>query len=254
MKSRILIVNDDGIYSPGIKALSDAMIQIGEVTIVAPDKEQSAKSHSISLTDPIRIKSVKLKNGLEGWSVGGTPVDCTKIALQELLNQKPDLIISGINQGANLGHNLVYSGTISAAYEGAILGVPSAAISLDTFEGKNFSGSKYVAITIAKHLLNHALPKGTMLNVNVPNIAKKDIKGFLITKQGNRIFKDIFEKRIDPRGHEYFWIKGEMIDNDSSIDYDGKAVSSGYVSITPIHYNITNETFLNDLRLQFSDG
>ena len=138
MKPRILIVNDDGIHSPGIRALSDAMIKIGVVTIVATDKEQSAKSHSISLTNPIRIKSVKLKNGLEGWSVDGTPADCTKFALQELLNQKPDLIISGINQGANLGHNLVYSGTISAAYEGAILDIPSAAISLDTLEGKNF--------------------------------------------------------------------------------------------------------------------
>ena len=254
MKPRILIVNDDGIYSPGIQALSDAMATIGEVTIVAPDKEQSAKSHSITLTNPIRVKSVKLNNGLEGWAVDGTPVDCTKIALQVLLNQKPDLIISGINQGANLGYNLVYSGTISAAHEGAILGIPSAAISLDTLKGKNFSGSKYVAITIAKHLLNHALPKGTMLNVNVPNIAKKDLKGFLITKQGNQIFKDNFEKRIDPRGHQYFWINGEMINHDSSIDYDGKAISSGYVSITPINYNITNEPFLNDLRLQFLDG
>jgi len=254
MTPKILIVNDDGIYSPGIQALSDAMAKIGKVSIVAPDKEQSAKSHSITLENPIRIQSVKLKNGLEGWAVDGTPVDCAKVAIKELLNEKPDLIISGINLGANLGQNLVYSGTIAAAYEGSILGIPSVAISLDTLIVESFAASKFVAISIAKHLLKHNPPKGTMLNINVPNIAQEDIKGFLITKQGKQNFTDTFEKRIDPRGHEYYWIKGKMVNNDISIDYDGEAVASGYVSITPVHFNITNELYLNELKLNFSNG
>ena len=248
MKPEILIVNDDGIYSPGIEALADAMVKIGKVTIIAPDKEQSGKSHSITLNNPIRLKSVNLKNGLKGWSANGTPVDCAKVAIKTLLNRKPALVISGINLGANLGKNMIYSGTISAAFEGTILGIPSAAISLDSFKAENFAGAKYVATSIANHLLKHKLPEGTMLNVNVPNIDQKDLKGFLVTKQGNQSFRDIFEKRIDPRGNSYFWIKGEMVNNDFSIEYDGEAVSKGYVSITPVHFHLTNELYINELK------
>ena len=241
MKPLILIVNDDGIYSPGIQALADAMVKIGKVTIIAPDNEQSGKSHSLTLNDPIRLKHVNLKKGLKGWAVNGTPVDCAKVAIKKLFDKKPDLVFSGINLGANLGRNLIYSGTVSAAYEGSILGVSSAAISLDSFKGNNFVAAKYVATKIANHLLKHKLPKGTMLNVNVPDIAKKDLKGFLVTKQGSQSFVDTYEKRIDPRGNSYFWIRGEMINDDSSIEYDGEAVSSGYVSVTPIQFRITNE-------------
>ncbi len=248
MKPEILIVNDDGIYSPGIQALADAMVKIGNVTIVAPDKEQSGKSHSLTLSDPIRLKTVNIKRGLKGWSVTGTPVDCVKVAIKNLFNKKPDLVLSGINLGANLGKNLIYSGTVAAAYEGTVLGISSAAISLDSFKGKNFIAAKYVATKIANHLLNHKLPQGTMLNVNVPNTSKKNLKGFLITKQGNQSFVDIYEKRIDPRGNSYFWIKGEMINNDSSVEYDGAAVKSGYISITPILFKMTNEPYINKLK------
>tara|TARA_B100000073_G_scaffold297072_1_gene261996 strand:+ start:164 stop:928 length:765 start_codon:yes stop_codon:yes gene_type:complete len=248
MKPLILIVNDDGIYSPGIQALADAMVKIGKVTIIAPDNEQSGKSHSLTLNDPIRLKHVNLKKGLKGWAVNGTPVDCAKVAIKKLFDKKPDLVFSGINLGANLGRNLIYSGTVSAAYEGSILGVSSAAISLDSFKGNNFVAAKYVATKIANHLLKHKLPKGTMLNVNVPDIAKKDLKGFLVTKQGSQSFVDTYEKRIDPRGNSYFWIRGEMINDDSSIEYDGEAVSSGYVSVTPIQFRITNELYINELK------
>ncbi len=248
MKPNILIVNDDGIYSSGIQALADAMVKIGNVTIVAPDKEQSGKSHSITLNDPIRLRSVNLKKGLKGWAVTGTPVDCAKIAIKTLFNKKPNLVLSGINLGSNLGTNLIYSGTVSAANEGAILGVPSAAISLDSFKGKNFSLAKYVATRIANYLLKNKLPKGTMLNVNVPDVNKKDLKGFLVTKQGNQSFIDTYEKRIDPRGNSYFWIKGEIINNDSSLEYDGEAVASRYVSITPIQFRVTNELYITELK------
>ena len=248
MKPEILIINDDGIYSPGIQALADAMVKVGNITVIAPDKEQSGKSHSLTLNDPIRLKHVNLKKGLKGWAVNGTPVDCAKVAIKKLFDKKPDLVFSGINLGANLGRNLIYSGTVSAAYEGSILGVSSAAISLDSFKGNNFVAAKYVATKIANHLLKHKLPKGTMLNVNVPDIAKKDLKGFLVTKQGSQSFVDTYEKRIDPRGNSYFWIRGEMINDDSSIEYDGEAVSSGYVSVTPIQFRITNELYINELK------
>ena len=247
MKPRILIVNDDGIHSPGIQALAQAMENLGSITIVAPDKEQSAKSHSITLDDPIRLKSVKLKKGLRGWSVRGTPVDCAKIALKNLLKTKPDLLMSGINLGSNLGKNLIYSGTISAAYEGAIQGIPSAAISLDSFQAKEFTAAKQVSISIATYLLKNKLPKGTMLNVNVPYIRKNKIRGFQVTRQGRSSFVDTFERRVDPRGRSYFWIKGEVRNTDSSVKFDGEAILNGYVSITPIAFDLTNKLFMDKL-------
>mgnify|MGYP001163561945 FL=1 len=249
MKPNILIVNDDGIQSPGIQALANAMENIGSITIVAPDQEQSAKSHSITLNDPIRLKLVTLKRGLKGWSVKGTPVDCAKIALKSLFKKKkPDLLISGINLGSNLGKNLIYSGTISAAYEGTILGIPSAAISLDSFQAKDFTAAKHVSISIATYLLKNNLPRGTMLNVNIPYLQKNKIKGFRVTKQGKSGFIDTFEKRVDPRGESYFWIKGEIGKPDSSIEFDGEAISNGYVSITPIEFDLTNKRFINKLK------
>ena len=248
MKPNILIVNDDGIQSPGIEALAQAMKSIGSITIVAPDQEQSAKSHSITLNDPIRLKSVNIKSNLKGWSVKGTPVDCAKIALKSLFIKKPDLLISGINLGSNLGKNLIYSGTISAAYEGAILGIPSAAISLDSFQAKEFTAAKQVSISIATYLLKNKLPKGTMLNVNVPYIQKNEIKGFLMTKQGRSSFIDTFERRVDPRGQSYFWIKGKIRNTDPSIEFDGEAVTNGYVSITPIDFDLTNNRLINKLK------
>ena len=253
MKPNILIVNDDGIQSPGIQALAQAMDGLGSTTIVAPDQEQSAKSHSITLNDPIRLKSVNLKSGLKGWSVKGTPVDCTKIALKNLFRKKPDLLISGINLGSNIGKNLIYSGTVSAAYEGTILGVPSAAISLDSFNAKEFSAAKQVSISIANYLLKNKLPKGTMLNVNVPHIRNNKIKGFRVTKQGKSSFIDTFERRVDPRGQSYFWIKGEMRNTDSSVEFDGKAIANGYVSITPIDFDLTNNLFINKLEQQLTN-
>ena len=254
MKPNILIVNDDGIQSPGIQALAQAMECLGSVTIVAPDQEQSAKSHSITLHDPIRLKSVNLNRGLKGWSVKGTPVDCAKIALKSLFKKKPDLLISGINLGSNLGKNLIYSGTISAAYEGTILGIPSAAISLDSCQAKDFTVAKKVSTSIATYLLKNKLPKGIMLNVNIPYIRKNNIKGFRITKQGRSSFIDTFEKRVDPRGRSYFWIKGKIKNIDSSIEYDGEAILNGYVSITPIDFELTNNRFINKLEQELKDG
>ena len=249
MKSpRILVTNDDGIDSPGIYALWKAMSKVGTPTVIAPTTEQSAASHSITLNKPLFINYISRDYGFEGWSVDGTPADCTKIGINEVLKQRPDLIISGINCGANLGVDLIYSGTVSAATEGALLGIPSIAISLASFKTDDYRASKIVAIEMAKHVLKNKIPKGTLLNVNVPYADPKDIKGKLITRQGSQYFMDEFEKRIDPRENTYYWLKGKKVDNDNSDEYDGKAIKNNYISITPISFDLTNELYLNDLK------
>ncbi len=247
---KILITNDDGIYSPGIHALWEAMCEVGDPIAVAPKTEQSAKGHAITITKPLRVKAITRDNGFIGWSVNGTPSDCTKLAIKSLLNEKPDLIISGINQGANLGSNIIYSGTISAAAEGAILGIPSIAISLASYNTHDYKLSKSVAIEIATHVLNYDLPNGTLLNVNVPYCDQKDIKGWRVTRQGNQYFSDQYEEKKDPRKQKYYWIYGRIIDEDESLDYDGKAISENYISITPIHFRLTNESYINKLNRQ----
>ena len=251
-RPKILITNDDGISSQGIYALWEAMNEVGETFIAAPSTEQSASSHSITLSDPIRVRTIERKNGFRGWSVSGTPADCVKIAIQSLMLDRPDIIISGINQGANLGSNIIYSGTVSAATEGMIQGIPSIAISLASFNTDNYEGVKIYAKKIVRHVIEHGLPKGTLLNVNVPYCDYKDIKGMKVTSQGSQYFVDEFEERIDPRNSKYYWIKGKMIDEDQSIDYDGKAIKEHYVSITPIHFQLTNDLYLEDLKKQFS--
>ena len=251
-KPRILITNDDGISSKGIYALWEAMEEIGETYIAAPSSEQSASSHSITLSYPIRVELVERANGFKGWSISGTPADCTKIAIQSLMDKRPDILISGINRGANLGTNIIYSGTVSAATEGTILGIPSIAISLASYKTDKYEVVKTIAKRIVEYVMKNSLPKTTLLNVNVPYCNMDDIKGMKITKQGSQYFVDEFEERIDPRNRNYYWIKGKMIDDDRSLDFDGKAIKENYVSITPIHFNLTNEPFLDDLRKDFS--
>ena len=254
MNPKILITNDDGISSSGINALSLAMSEIADVTIVAPFTEQSARSHALTLESAITLESIYLKNGFKGWAVNGTPVDCVKIALNSILDDVPDLIISGINHGANVGSNLIYSGTVASAYEGAMLGIPSIAISLASYKIRNFDCSKVVARHIVEYVLENKPPKGSMLNVNVPNLDIKSLKGYRITRQGNQFFKDDFEKRENPRKKKYFWLKGEIIDKDTSIDFDGRSTSEGYVSITPLHFNLTAMSYYDELKLDWNDG
>ena len=252
-KPKILITNDDGISSEGIFALWEAMDEIGETFIAAPSTEQSASSHSLTLSHPLRVKTLKRKNGFKGWSIDGTPVDCVKIAIRSLMKERPDILISGINHGANLGNNIMYSGTVSAATEGMIMGTPSIAISLASYETDNYDGVKKYAKNIVNNVLKHGLPKDTLLNVNVPYCEKEAIKGIKITSQGNQYFIDEYEQRIDHRNSEYYWIKGKMIDEDQSIDYDGKAIQENYVSVTPIHFKLTNELYKKDLIKYFSN-
>tara|TARA_A100001037_G_scaffold281428_1_gene285105 strand:+ start:5193 stop:5960 length:768 start_codon:yes stop_codon:yes gene_type:complete len=252
-KPKILISNDDGIFAPGIRALWEAMSEIGDPIVVAPDTERSAVGHAITITDPLRVVPVHRSGGFEGLAVSGTPADCAKIAIKSILDQKPDLMISGINSGSNLGTNLIYSGTISAATEGTMLGIPAIAISLNSYASDDYRGAKQTAIQIAQNVLSFGIPKGTLLNVNVPYCIPEKIKGIKITRQGKQYFKDEFEKREDPRGRSYYWMKGNVVDKDEDIMYDGKAVKENYISITPIQFDMTNEGAINDLKIRLEN-
>ena len=244
---KILVTNDDGIYSSGIFALWDIAKEFGEVNVIAPINEKSAVGHGITISNPIFVKEIEREDGFEGFAVSGTPADCVKIGVKSILPFPPDLILSGINIGSNLGNNIIYSGTIAAAIEGATLDIPSIAISIDSYKPGSFSTSKIVVRKVINFMENNAIPSGTILNVNIPDCEPSDLKGYKITSQGHQYFKDNFEKRADPRGRDYYWMNGEIIDNDNELRYDGFAVSNGYVSITPIHFIMTNTSFLDQL-------
>ena len=243
----ILVTNDDGIYTDGIYWLWEAVKDIGNALVVAPDTEKSAVGHAITITNPLRTKFVNRKGGFSGHAVNGTPADCVKIAVRSILKSPPDLVVSGINYGANVGTNVIYSGTVSAATEGTILGIPSIAVSIDSHHPKDFKSAMDTTQYTLKKVLKFGLPEGTLLNINVPDIPKEMIKGTRITTQGNAYFKDRFEKREDPRGNIYYWMTGESIDPDSSGNTDNRALKDGYISVTPIHYRLTNESFMSDL-------
>lgn len=243
----ILIANDDGIFADGIYALWEAMSDIGETTVVAPNTEKSAVGHAITISDPIRIEKVKRSGGFRGYAVNGTPADSVKIAVKAIMDKKPDIIISGINAGANIGQSLLYSGTISAATEGTFLGIPSIAISLDSIRGGDWSGAKIVAKKVVKAMMENDLPHGTLLNVNVPNCPAAEFKGYQVTHQGSIYFKDSFEKREDPRGRIYYWMTGKIKNPDTKLQSDGVAIKEGYVSITPLQPQLTNFDYMDEL-------
>ena len=250
---KILITNDDGISSDGILALWQALSTIGETLVVAPNQERSASSHSITLNDPIRTQHIEIKKGFNGWSVNGTPADCVKIAVRTISDNLPDLVVSGINHGSNLGKNVLYSGTVSAAAEGTMLGIPSIAISLASNKADDFNLSKRTAVEMAKFALERKLPQGTFLNVNIPSCRTNEVKGKKITKQGNQFFDDYYEERLDPRKRSYYWIKGDIVDPDTTYEYDGKAVEDNYISITPMQLTLTNEKYISKIKNYFLD-
>jgi 5'-nucleotidase len=245
----ILLTNDDGIYSEGIRALYESLSKIGKVTIVAPDSERSAVGHAITLSDPLRVKEVKRNGKFFGYATTGTPADCVKLAIGAILKKKPDLVVSGINLGPNVGYSVLYSGTVSGATEGAILGIPSFAISLDTFTNPDFSFAAEYALKLAKQIMKHNnLPKGTLLNVNIPAIPKKYIKGVRFVKQSEKAIEEHFDKREDPRKRVYYWLTGEIIRSDGKEDADIETLRKKYISITPIRCDMTDYEFLEKLK------
>ena len=245
---RFLLCNDDGIHAEGIKALRKALEEIGEVTVVAPDRERSATGHGITVTRPLRTKIIKYKNSSStAYAVDGTPADCVKLALEALMNEPPDLVISGINLGPNLGTDVLYSGTVSAAYEGVINGIPAIAVSLNTWTDPDFSCAAEFVKEYVPNVLKHQLPPGTLLNINVPHGIKP--KGIRVTKLGYRRYIDVFDKRTDPRGRVYFWMAGEPEDvNADDPDTDTAAIKKGYITITPIQIDVTHYGFMSELK------
>lgn len=243
----ILIVNDDSIFSDGIRALWEAMSEIGDTTVVAPKSEHSGAGHAITISRPLQSEKINLECGLSGFAVNGTPADSVKFAISVLMDKKPDILVSGINPGSNVGQSILYSGTVSAAREGTFRGIKSIAISIDGQNNIDYSLSKTISKNIVQNALKNGLPSDTLLNVTVPNIPKEEMKGFKITKQGSMYFSDNFEKIENGRGLENYWLTADHNDPDLSKDNDSIAVKEGYVSVTPLHSEQTNFRFIKEL-------
>ena len=240
----ILVTNDDGITAPGIRNLVQAVRHLGRVVIVAPDSPQSAMGHAITIGQPLRLERVsgiEELEGLEAYQCSGTPVDCVKLARDMVLGRRPDVCVSGINHGANSSINVIYSGTMSAAMEAAIEGVPSAGFSLCDFSFEaDFSVAREVAVKVAEYLLGEGMEAGTLLNVNIPKVAAADFQGIRVCRQALARWAENFERRIDPRGKDYFWMTGQFINNDHGADTDLAALEAGYASIVPVTFDLTD--------------
>lgn len=241
----ILVCNDDGIHAPGIRALEEALAPLGEVWVVAPDREQSAASHSLSLHRPLRVEEVAPRR----LAVDGTPTDCVNLAVNGVMPVRPDLVASGINNGANLGDDITYSGTVSAAIEGTLLGIPSFAVSLAARGRPDFSAAAIFAARLARAILRGGVPPDTLLNVNVPAVPANEIRGYAVTRQGRRRYGDAIVEKVDPRGKKYYWIGG---DDGAFVPDEGTdctATANGYISVTPLHLDLTNHASLAKIGL-----
>src|SRR5258705_13572208 len=235
----ILITNDDGITAPGIRALVEAARPLGKVVVVAPDKPQSGMGHAITIGTPLRMNKVEMFDGIEAWQTSGTPVDCVKLAVDKILHRKPDLCLSGINHGANHSINVIYSGTMSAAMEASIESIPSIGFSLLDYRfDADFAAASFFANKIIKTVLANKLDKHLLLNVNIPSIPTKDIKGIRICKQAYAKYKEEFDERIDPHGKKYYWLTGEFINYDNAEDTDVWALKNNYVSVVPVQFDL----------------
>ncbi len=249
-KPVILVTNDDGITAPGLHALVDAVKDLGELIVVAPDSPQSGMGHAITLNQPLRLDKVDVHGEHDWYQTSGTPVDCVKLAIDKLLHRKPDLCLSGINHGSNSSINVIYSGTMSAAMEGAIEGIPSAGFSLLNHSlDADFTTAKAVARKVAMNILRHGLPAGTLLNVNIPDVALTEIKGMKICRQAMAKWQEEFEERMDPSRRKYYWLTGKFINNDKGEDTDEWALAHHYVSVVPVQFDLTAHhaiPFLNE--------
>ncbi len=241
----ILVCNDDGIRSEGLAALADALRPLGTVYVVAPDRERSAAGHSLTLTQPLRVEKI----GLRVYAVDGTPTDCVNLAVNGILrNKKVALVVSGINKGGNLGDSVTYSGTVSAAMEATLLGIPAVAVSLASRNHFRFDAAAEFSGTLARKVLRRGLPKDTLLNVNFPGVPASDIRGVRITRQGKVIYGDAVVEKRDPRGRKYYWIGGDSLRRREIPGSDLEAVEKNFISITPIHLDLTNYDSLRALK------
>ena len=249
---KILITNDDGVYAPGLAALHQSLGQRHEVVVVAPETEQSAVGHSITIADPIRVRRLGPRTGMNGWAISGTPADCVKLALNELVDPPPQMVVSGINNGSNVGVNLLYSGTVSAASEAAISGLPALAVSLEVRGEPDFEFAALVARRIAESYDSLGVKPGVLLNVNVPAVPREAVRGFQVTRQSLGRLTERFLRRQDPRGRTYYWQDGEIMAADDG-QSDHGSLLAGYITITPVSHDLTAHSALSGLTLDGLD-
>lgn len=245
----ILVTNDDGVSAPGIRNLVAFMQEIGDVIVVAPDKPQSGMGHAITINSTLFINKVSAENAaVTEYSCTGTPVDCVKLAVNEILHRKPDLCVSGINHGSNSSINVIYSGTMSAAVEAGIEGIPAIGFSLlDHDWDADFGATAKFVKKIASQVLENGLPKGVVLNVNFPKLKENEIKGIKICRQANALWEEKFDKRQTPQGRDYYWLTGEFVNLDKGEDTDEWALKHGFVSVVPVHFDLTSHHSIQEL-------
>ncbi|MAO10810.1 MAG: 5'/3'-nucleotidase SurE [Flavobacteriaceae bacterium] len=246
----ILVTNDDGITAPGIRALIEVMNTLGDVCVVAPDSPQSGMGHAITINDTLYCDTVTVREDepQKEYSSSGTPVDCVKLAVNEILKRKPDLCVSGVNHGSNSSINVIYSGTMSAAVEAGTLGIPSIGFSLlDYSLEADFGPTKKFIKKIAKQTLKNGLPKGVVLNVNFPKLSEDKLKGIKVCRQANAHWEEQFDKRVNPLGREYYWLTGEFVNEDKGEDTDEWALANGFVSVVPVQFDLTAHHAIKDL-------
>jgi len=245
---RILVTNDDGIRAGGLVSLVEALSDDAEVLVVAPDRERSATGHGITVHHPLRVEETRVgRAGIQGWAVEGTPADCVKLAIDYLMPDPPDIVVSGINRGPNLGTDVLYSGTVSAALEGIIHDIPSLAVSLTTYSDPDYSHAALVARGLVHTISRGEFPPDVLINVNVPALPPDLIQGYRIARLGTRRWQNVFEKRRDPRGRLYFWLAGDVVDVPGEAGTDVEAIREGLISITPIHFDLTNYSIMKDV-------
>ena len=248
-KPLILVTNDDGIAAPGIRTLISIMNEIGDVVVVAPDNPQSGMGHAITVNTTLRCNPINVDEGPQlEYSCSGTPADCVKMAANEILNRKPDLCVSGINHGSNASLNVIYSGTMSAAVEAGIEGIPAIGFSLLDYNwDANFEASKEYVRKITLNVLKNKLPEGVVLNVNIPDLKKEGIKGIRVCRQANGNWIEDFDKRVSPQGEDYYWLTGKFVNLDQGEDTDLWALENGYVSVVPVQFDLTAHHFIHKL-------
>lgn len=248
-KPLILVTNDDGITAPGIRTLIKVMNSIGDVVVVAPDSPQSGMGHAITVNDTLYVRKETIDNGPQAeYSTSGTPADCVKLARHEILDRVPDLCVSGINHGSNSSINVIYSGTMSAAIEAGIEGIPAIGFSLCDYSWQaNFKPFETYIKTITENVLNNGLPKGIVLNVNFPKVENSDVKGVKICRQAKANWVEEFDKRQNPHGKDYYWLTGKFVNLDSGEDTDEWALEEGYISVVPVQFDLTAHQIIKEL-------
>jgi 5'-nucleotidase len=244
----ILVTNDDGIDADALPPLADALARIGEVEIIVPERNWSGASHSITLFRPLRVRSTKLRTGHAAYMTDGSPTDCVRLATLGFLKHKPDLVVSGINRGANLGDDITYSGTVAAAMEGILSNIPSIAISIGAYGGDtDYGPAASFAALLAGNIIERGLAPDTLLNVNVPPLPRERIAGVEVTRLGKRTYRDQLTERLDPYGNPYYWVGGPAVNDEAEPGTDVAAMRAGRISVTPIHLDMTNHKLMAEL-------